>query len=244
MAQPARVKFITKRGDWVTETCHDILTCREHGAALERTRKVLNATDRNLITNILPDEVGAEADDSNSVSFEEYNNIPESLSGQLAEDILAVEGVPPYILNSLSDIVYHMDDVTFFNQNNEAPEYRDVGEGEWSEDDYDIDEPTLGDFYRHPELIWENQTEVAQLVQEEFGLFGEQYGFKSEVMTRSYGISEHSVVKITGEDGRSWVADFNVHSYDENQPFPWITSYANWSQKVDGIVGDFRAEDA
>ena len=40
MSKSTKVKFINKKGEWVEETCHDILTCREHKEVLNRTRKI------------------------------------------------------------------------------------------------------------------------------------------------------------------------------------------------------------
>ena len=42
MGKETKVKFINKKGEWVEETCHDILTCREHKEALNRTRALIN----------------------------------------------------------------------------------------------------------------------------------------------------------------------------------------------------------
>ena len=42
MGKETKVKFINKKGEWVEETCHDILTCREHKTALNRTRELIN----------------------------------------------------------------------------------------------------------------------------------------------------------------------------------------------------------
>lgn len=49
MAKPTKVKFINKKGEWVEETCHDILTCREHKTALTRTRKITQANPQILM---------------------------------------------------------------------------------------------------------------------------------------------------------------------------------------------------
>lgn len=49
MSKPTRVRFINKKGQWVEETCHDILTCREHKEALNRTRKITQANPEILM---------------------------------------------------------------------------------------------------------------------------------------------------------------------------------------------------
>lgn len=49
MSKPTKVKFINKKGEWVEETCHDILTCREHKEALNRTRKITQANPEILM---------------------------------------------------------------------------------------------------------------------------------------------------------------------------------------------------
>ena len=49
MSKPTKVKFINKKGEWVEEACHDILTCREHKEALNRTRKITQANPEILM---------------------------------------------------------------------------------------------------------------------------------------------------------------------------------------------------
>lgn len=49
MAKETKVKFINKKGQWVEETCHDVLTCREHKEALSRTRKITQANPEILM---------------------------------------------------------------------------------------------------------------------------------------------------------------------------------------------------
>lgn len=66
MSKPTRVKFLNKNGDWVEETCHDILTCREHKEALNRTRK-MTANDKALAINF----VDIETDNNVMSIFEE-----------------------------------------------------------------------------------------------------------------------------------------------------------------------------
>lgn len=47
MAKKIKVRFIDKHGKWVEENCHDILTCREHKAALNRTCKITQSNTIN-----------------------------------------------------------------------------------------------------------------------------------------------------------------------------------------------------
>lgn len=243
MAQPARVKFITKKGDWVTETCHDILTCREHKAAVERTRTVLNATDKNMITILDESELTDEADSPRSVSFEEYNRPAVSDeqyndSDMLSDAVLSTEGdVPQYLLNNMAEIVYHMEDVTFYNESaRDFPELYPTDED--APDYYDAYEPTLGDLYRHPELGVGNEEEVADLVTNEFNLFGKSFGFEAETMARAFVESDHAITKITDPQGKEWAVDFNAHSYDKEIAFPWIVPFDVWNEGIGRIVGD------
>lgn len=70
MAKETKVKFINKKGEWVEETCHDILTCREHKEALNRTRKITQANPEILMM----DEYELATVDSIMASMEQGNN--------------------------------------------------------------------------------------------------------------------------------------------------------------------------
>jgi DNA ligase (NAD+) len=59
-AKPTLVKFINSKGEWVTENCHDLSTCREHAEKLAATSKLLKANpammdfdDDSLNTNAM-----------------------------------------------------------------------------------------------------------------------------------------------------------------------------------------------
>ena len=41
--QPAKVRFINKKGKWETENCHDIKSCYEHKNALKKTQKLIQS---------------------------------------------------------------------------------------------------------------------------------------------------------------------------------------------------------
>lgn len=218
MVKPTKVKFVNKKGIWVEETCHDITTCREHKEALARTKK-FTSINKNSVVEIEEDL------EANSLSLNEYNNHYEDDATRLHAEIMNFNGkIPKYITTSIADLVYHMDDVTFYNQNENSDE----------------EELTLGDIYRNPQLIDENQTEMAELVHEEFALFSEEEGYHSEVYTQSYGTSEHSVLKVVDPAGGVWVADFNARFYDEEKPFPWVLSFEEWDSKIDSVVQDLR----
>lgn len=53
MAKNITIKFINSKGQWVTENCHDISSCREHKEKIDRTKKILK--EKNGIIE-LPDE--------------------------------------------------------------------------------------------------------------------------------------------------------------------------------------------
>lgn len=233
MPTPVKIKFLNKEGDWVEETCHDPKTCREHSKALQRTQKMMTLA-RKALANLQPEELEAlektiheetiSLNDYESYSGTQTENFTDRLQREIAENN---PHVPEYVRTSLSEIVYYMDDLIIYNMNSESEE----------------EELTLGDIYLNPELTDENQTEIAELIRDEFNLFGQHEGYTAEIHTQSYNTSEHSVVKITTPEGDTWVADFNLRMYDKNQPFPLITTFDEWDKQVDSIVKDERYEE-
>lgn len=75
--QPAKVRFINKKGQWKTETCHDINSCYEHKQAIKETQKTIKAKlDNEAFVKTLPLGVNRKTGkDSNSavhISIDEY----------------------------------------------------------------------------------------------------------------------------------------------------------------------------
>lgn len=62
MAQPTKVKFINKKGQWVEETCHDLDSCREHSEAILRMKKILKKKPELAMFDIDDDGIITTAD--------------------------------------------------------------------------------------------------------------------------------------------------------------------------------------
>jgi hypothetical protein len=83
MSKAKKIKFIDKNGQWVVENCHDILTCREHRKALERTNSLLNEPNDvdDVILSLPPME-------ETSMSVEEYNSATEEELELISVEVL------------------------------------------------------------------------------------------------------------------------------------------------------------
>lgn len=100
MPNPTKVKFINKKGEWVTETCHDILTCREHKEALNRTRKITQANPEILML----DEDELETVDSIMSRMETGNNFADLEDTYIDyKEILERQGVDIIAFESFGD---------------------------------------------------------------------------------------------------------------------------------------------
>jgi DNA mismatch repair protein MutH len=86
VAKPSKVKFVTKQGEWVEETCHDISTCREHKNALDFTNSILNGK-----SSILGDFLGESPEvviPGTAISVEEYtSNIHPTITSSVATNL-------------------------------------------------------------------------------------------------------------------------------------------------------------
>lgn len=72
-AKPTIVKFVNAKGEWVTETCHDITTCREHAEKMAKTKSLLNKKGAKIdLDDFEVNENAMSIFDNDSLSREEY----------------------------------------------------------------------------------------------------------------------------------------------------------------------------
>lgn len=114
------VKFINSKGQWVTEKCHDISTCREHKDKISKTNKLLK--DKGIMVD-LPEEfteqnIMSMFDDKSGMNREEFLN-KVSLLEKAAEAYYA--GTEQHITDAEYDLLLdEVEEAAKFNNWSEA----------------------------------------------------------------------------------------------------------------------------